>query len=197
MKKHLICLLFMALFALGGCASSLMSEIPDGRQAYSVEQGKAVIVFMRPSSFGGAVQSPVFRLTDDSQEFLGIVSSKTMLAYEAAPGKHVFMVTGETANFVEADVIADKIYYVEVEPHFGMFKARFTLEPLTAAQLKDEDFKKDYAKCHFVENTPQSYQWAQDNLNSINSKRMDDYQDWKNEPAEEKKALTPEDGVDF
>jgi hypothetical protein len=64
---------------------------------------------MRPSSLGGAVQSSVFELRPDGDKFVGIVSSKTKIAYSTGPGQHLFMVIAENADFMRANLAPGKM----------------------------------------------------------------------------------------
>src|SRR5690348_17859138 len=61
---------------LTGCQSSMMVRSPANAAAPTPAPGKALVVFMRPSSFGGAIQSSVYDTHDSADQFIGIVSSK-------------------------------------------------------------------------------------------------------------------------
>ena len=76
-----------------------------------------------------AIQSTVFDVTDDAPRMVGIVSAKTKIAYEVAPGEHHFMVVSEAADFMRADLAAGKTYYALVTPRMGVWRARFSLLP--------------------------------------------------------------------
>jgi hypothetical protein len=52
------------------------------------------------------------------------------LVYETEPGDHVFWVTSENRDFVEATLRPNKIYIIEVRPTVGAFKAALKLFPL-------------------------------------------------------------------
>lgn len=84
------------------------------------EKGKSLIVFMRPSSIGYAIQSSVFEVKGDDVHLAGIVAAKKKVAYQVEPGKHLFMVVGESADFMSAELEKDKTYYALVTPRVGM-----------------------------------------------------------------------------
>lgn len=193
MRSCIKLLFILSLFALVGCQSSLMAKTADGVKPYTPDPEKATIVFMRPSSFGAGVQSSVY-MYDNSPQFIGIVSAGSKIAFQAPPGKHTFMVVGENADFLEADLAAGHIYYTVVEPHFGFAKARFSLDPIPQTEFDTEDFKEDVADCYFVQNTPASEQWYAENKMSIIKKHDSYYAKWQAKPEEKKHKLAQTDG---
>ncbi len=81
--------------ALTGCASKYVQPVgPEIELSYVPSESEAVIIFMRPSAFGGAVQSSVFDTTTGENVLVGIISSKAKIAYKTAPGEYIFMVVG-------------------------------------------------------------------------------------------------------
>jgi len=188
-------LIFCVGLAFSGCASKYMQPVgPEREQTFIPSESEAVIIFMRPSSFGGAIQSSVFDVTTGENVLVGIVSSKAKVAYRTAPGEHLFMVVGESADFMGAEVEAGRNYYALVTPRVGVWKARFSLKPIHRDELESEKFKGWYDSCGFVENTDGSYQWARDNAASIQSKRETYYQKWMSKPEMDRPLLYKEDG---
>jgi len=179
-----------------GCAGTVknMREIPDEHAAYAPDEDRALIVFMRPSGIGSAVQSSVFKLVDENPELIGIVAAKKKVAYHLDPGEHLFMVIGESADFMKADVQPGKKYYVLVTPRMGMWKARFSLKPIHKDQLDPEKLAKWEKQCHWVEKTYESDQWADSNMPSIESKKIKYMETWLQRPESERPALYAEDG---
>ena len=191
-----ILIVLCIVFALSGCASKYMQPVdPEKEQSYQPSETEAIIIFMRPSVFGGAIQSTVFDATTDENVLVGIVSSKAKVAHRAAPGEYLFMVIGESADFMKAEVEAGKIYYALVTPRMGAWKARFSLKPIHRGELDSEEFKKWVSSCSFVENTDSSYQWASDNAPSIQSKRQKYYQKWMSKSEMDRPMLYKEDGM--
>lgn len=193
MRKFCSFLFLLSLLALVGCQSALMAKTAEGVKPYNPDPEKAVVIFMRPSQFGGAVQSTVYQY-DGTPKFVGIVSAGSKIAYQVDPGKHIFMVMGENADFLEADLAAGHIYYIEVEAHFGFAKARFSLEPIPQTEFETKDFKKDVGKCDFVNNTPASEQWFTEHRQDVVEKHDSYFAKWQAKPAEKKNKLASTDG---
>ena len=180
---------------LSGCATTdKMQTVPPEKVVLMPVKGKSMVVFMRPSDFGGAIQSSVFEIKDETPELIGIVSANTMVSYQLEPGNHLFMVIGESADFMSAELLADKTYYALVTPRMGVWKARFSLKPIHAADLGSEEFDDWFGQCGLMENTPASTAWAQENANSIFSKYTEYYADWLEKDESERPRLLPEDG---
>lgn len=193
MRKPIILCFLLALLALAGCQSSLMAKTADGIKPYTPDTEKALVIFMRPSGFGGAVQSTVYQY-DGAPKFVGIVSSGSKIAYQIEPGMHTFMVMGENVDFLEADLAAGHIYYAEVEPHFGFAKARFSLEPVPQTEFDTKDFKKDVNSCYFVTNTPSSEMWFTEHRQEVVEKHDKYYPKWQAKADDKKNKLAQTDG---
>ena len=106
MKKFLaVCFLVLPAL-LAGCAGTVtnMREIPVSQAPAAPEPGKAMVIFMRPSGLGFAVQSSVFEIRNDEAVLVGIVAAKTRVAHQVAPGQYLFMTIGENADFMTAEV---------------------------------------------------------------------------------------------
>jgi hypothetical protein len=91
----------------------------------------------------------------------------------------MFMVVGENADFMKADLLPDKTYYALVRPRMGWWKARFSLSPIRQSQLDSEEFIKWNGDCDLMNNTEESYQWAKENEASLISKREKYLPAWK------------------
>jgi len=161
------------------------------------EPGKALIVFMRPSSLGGAVKSSVFDITSGKNEIISIVRATKKLTYSVNPGKHLFMVIAENADFMAADVEAGKTYYVLVQVRSGVLKARFSLIPIKKHELDGEKFRKWDKKTRFVGIDEKSSAWAQKKASSIEKKKEKYMVKWNNKSADDKAARTlqKDDGI--
>lgn len=194
-KSILVFTLILLGLVLSGCAtSSKMQMVPPERVVTTVDEGKAMVVFMRPSNFGGAIQSSVFEIKNGSPKLIGIVSANTKVSYQLEPGSYLFMVIGESADFMSAELEADKIYYALVAPRMGWWKARFSLKPIHSAELDSAEFNEWLEECEWVENTPASDAWARENMSSILSKQTEYYADWMEKAASDRPKLLPEDG---
>jgi hypothetical protein len=178
--------------ACGPVKSDHMTRIDHG---LAPSADKAVIVFLRPSGYGGGVQASVYDVTQpSSQEFIGVVSGGTKIAHAVAPGKYLFMVIGENADFMDAEVEAGKTYYVLVAPRMGMFKARFSLLPIhndAAAKysIQSERFGEWQRDTYWVENGATAKSWYESSKESIDRKRITYKRQWNSRTAEDKAEL--------
>ena len=196
-RGSIACLVMMVTALLGGCAGPIknMQEMAPGAPDPSPKPGKAMVVFMRPATLGFAVQSSVFEIRGGAHsELVGIVAAKTKVAYHAEPGPSVFMALGESAEFIDAELVAGRTYYAYVAPRMGMWKARFVLEPKSRQDLESGSFKTDLQDCRWVEVAPESRQWMRENLPSIESKRAAHFREWQDKPVAERMRLRPDDG---
>ena len=202
MRKFILS--WIAIFAsllLPACTStsSLMNKSANtNTSTQATNPNSAHVTFMRPSSYGGTIQSSVFDLKHkvnklSKDAFVGIVSAETKVLYEAEPGYHLFMVIGENADFMQAHLAAGKTYYVLVTPRMGWWKARFSLKPIHKQDLNSEDFKDWFESTEWYENTNDSHQWAVENWESIQEKKADYIEDWEAKSDTDKAALTLQD----
>ena len=180
----------------------LLLSLISGSVAYSdqpipaPEQGKALVIFMRPSIFGAAIKSSVFDISSGKDEIIGILSAKKKLAYSVSPGKHLFMVIGENADFMMADLEAGKTYYSLVQVRAGAWKARFSIVPIRKDQLDSKEFLKWNKKTKLIENTEKSRVWASKHAPSIEDKRIKYMAKWNEKSAADKaeRTLQKDDG---
>jgi hypothetical protein len=182
-------------FLLAGCAghSDFMADVPNGNAMATPKADKAMVVFIRPSGLGFAVQSSVFDVTKGGDpEFIAIVPAKKKVAHEMAPGTYRFMLVGEHADFMDATLEAGKTYYAVVGVGMGMWKARFYFEPVKAGKLESNDLKDWLADCTWVATTPQALDWSRGNMPSIRERKSDYLTDWIK--SKEKAVLAAADG---
>ncbi len=190
-----ITLLLLVIF-LSGCAGTVnnMRTVPPDRVAAVPEEGKSMVVFMRPSGIGFAIQSSVFEIKGDKPSLVGIVAAKKKVVYQLEPGTHLFMVVGESADFMSAELDSNKTYYALVTPRMGAWKARFSLMPIHADEFNSSQFNKWLEGCEWVEKTPDSEDWASANMASIQSKYKEYYTKWMSKKLSERPKLLPQDG---
>jgi hypothetical protein len=194
--------LLSLLLVSGAAVAKKEAGVRSQNQDPKPDADKALVVFLRPSAYGGGVSASVYDAPDGSTEFIGLVQHGNKLAYQATPGQHRFMVIAENADFVDATLEAGKTYYVLVSPRMGMWKARFSLLPIHNTPTGDEslqsaEFKKWMAKTSFVETTDSNRTWYENNKASVESKKADYLVKWNRMLPEDKKLLTlfAEDGI--
>ena len=141
-------------------------------------------------------------MTDGKTRFIGVMANGTKIAYPTTPGKHTFMVVSEAADFMEADLVAGKTYYALVTPRMGLWKARFSLWPISndpeaAHSLKSKDFKGWVEDTDLVTNSPKSLAWYERVKASVEKKRASYWPVWQEKSAEAvaERTLKPTDGL--
>ena len=186
--------LLLPLALLGGCVatSSYMTKTSVVPQP---TPDKALVVFMRPSRYGGGVQASVYDTSNGTNQFIGIVSAKTKIGFLASPGQHLFMVIGENADFMNADLQAGKTYYVLVSPRMGAWKARFSLLPIhndasAKYNIQSTDFAQWQQETSYVRTTPGANAWYQSHEADITAKQTDYMRKWNAASARQKAELT-------
>jgi hypothetical protein len=164
--------------------------------------GKATVVFLRPSSFGGAIQASVYDTHAQDDTFIGIVSAGNKLAYAAEPGDHLFMVMAENADFMIAHLEAGKTYYVDVRARPGLWKARFSLlpihhDPAAKYNTQSADFQQWLSKTEWVEKGATADQWYREHAADVREKKLGYMKKWDAmAPADKAElVLNAKDGV--
>jgi uncharacterized protein (DUF58 family) len=177
------------LATLGGCAGSSKHMMATAAVA-GPAPGKALIVFMRPSKLGFAIDAPVFHLVDDREVFVGIVSAGTRVDYQVVPGNHAFMVSSEVSDFLDANVVAGRTYYVIVEPRMGAWKARFSLSPVRRGP--PAEFHMGLKGFRGWVNTlrpetigPSAVNWYEQNKAAVAKMRVENLPKWSMKPPED------------
>ena len=122
MKKIAAILLFGILFQI----KSQSQEIPPAPAE------KSVVYFVRASGLGFAINFTYF----DSTKLIGKGNGTNYIRYECEPGHHLFWARSENRDFVEAEVEAGKIYFIEVVPQMGAIKAGVQLKPVDPSNEK-------------------------------------------------------------
>ena len=191
-KKLLACVVFLGL--LTGCQSTLMEPVQE-QALTNAKSGNSQIVFMRSAFVGQAIQASVYDVTNGKPEFIGIVSNDTKVSYETEPGERMFMVVGESADFLKANITKDQTYYSIVSPRMGFWKARFSLHPVRndssgKFQYQSKDFQKMLKDSKFVKSGVKAEQWAMDNANSINDKYQKYLPEWQGKAIAKQQEAT-------
>jgi hypothetical protein len=177
--------LIVLLAAACARRSDLMDAARRGVALQPVPPDKAIVVFLRPAYLGYLISAAVY----EDDEFLGIVMRHSRLVRETSPGTHRFMVVSEAADFLDAELDAGKIYFVEVAPRMGAGRARFTLVPMAL----DRDLRGWLDDSYPVTTNAAGHAWARDNQPSVTEKKENYLRKWLQKP--ERPALRPTDGV--
>lgn len=123
---RIYCLLFYVCIMLFSVRNSVAQQLA------TPAEGKSLVYFVRSSGTGALVNFKYF----DGETYLGKFSGLNYFILECEPGKHLFWVTSENREFVEADLLPDKVYFIEVRPTMGAVKAAVKLFPIAADNQK-------------------------------------------------------------
>jgi hypothetical protein len=146
------CGLAVAVLLLQGCVhiqahSPHMAPLPAAA-AIVAPPDKATVVFLRHGSWGAAVGTSVI---DDHGRYLGDALAESYFAVNQAPGEHVYSTWKTMAGFfrtntenwgmenaaaVHATLAPGRVYYVEIDPRMGLWKAQAELFAVTPRSPK-------------------------------------------------------------
>jgi hypothetical protein len=186
-------------------AAAPRSLDPPGRKAgdylvYAPERGltltsppgdRALLVFLRTSGAWGGIHAPVF----DDEDFVTFLTGSTAFPYLAEPGRHRFLVIGETADFLTADLEGGKIYFALVAPYPGKWRPRFRLTPVVPGTVDWNRLAGWLLQVHAVEPTDAARAWAAGAKESVRREWDERLPGWEAKPEPEKARLRREDGV--
>lgn len=195
MKKLLFPII--AALLLTGCASPLMTPVenPDN----TIPKNKAVVTFIRTSAFGGGIQAPIAREKNgDDVDFVGVASTGKQIRDVVDPGEYNYVVSGENADVLNANVEANKAYYVRVEPRMGLWKARFVLYKVTSDELKDELQQQRIKDCKVVKVNEDGERWFTIHKEEMRSKLLIGREKYKKLEGDQLmiRTIKPEEGLD-
>jgi hypothetical protein len=119
-------LIFIAIIMLCAFASAEAQTIAPA------PPDKAVVYFVRLSSLGFAINFSYF----DSTQLIAKFAGPGYVRYVCDTGRHLFWARSENKSFVEADVEAGKIYFIEAMVRMGAIKAGVELDPVDPNNAK-------------------------------------------------------------
>ena len=180
----------IALTQLFGCASPNMKLSQPANAIEQAPQDKVLVTFIRPSRLGFAISAAVY----DGENFIGFVPYQTRLDYLAEPGEHIFMVVSEAGDFMKADLLAGKQYFVKVVPRMGAWRARFSILPIHKADLATPEVQQWIQEAKPVENIEAAYEWAKENQPSAMHKKEVYFEKWMEKDEQARPYLAPDDG---
>lgn len=157
----------LAVLLVTTSLSAQAGKMAKSNEPLTLEPDKAAIVFMRPGKFvGAAVAVPLYDVTGEDTRFIGILDAGSKVAYQVAPGEHVFMTTvfgGDGGvRFYKATVEAGKTYYFRAHIIDGIWG----LSPVHQDALTGKDFEGWDKGTQLTVNSPKSLEWGQANLES-------------------------------
>jgi hypothetical protein len=115
MRPKLLLVVGLVSWGALGCAGPVKNMRAVDQVNTTPAPNEAVIVFLRPSGWQAGLQSSVFELNKQGPTTLiGLVAAKKKLAHRTTPGPHTYMVIGESADFMAADLQPGRIYHTVV-----------------------------------------------------------------------------------
>lgn len=192
--------LVVSMLTFAGCATNPMRVAPQ-QAVKPAQDDKSQVFFMRSSFVGSAIGASLYEVTGGDIKFIGVIVNGAKVAYETTPGKHVFMVVSEAADFMEADLAPGKNYFSIATPRMGAWKARFSLWPIkndpdAKFRLGSSDFDGWVEGTKMFENSEKSLSWYENNKASVRQKYEEYWPVWQNKSASDiaERTLDPEDG---
>lgn len=201
LSRHWAAIALAALLA-AGCASEpgddispFMNKLGTNKRVPPPGPDESVVIFIRPTDESNSTQSTLYDLRDDGDHFVGVGSAMSRVAWRTSPGGHLFMVIGEAADFMYAELAPGKTYYARVVPRFGFTKARFSLFPVRRQELGGAAFD-EWNALELVECNTDCERWVRKHVNSIVSKRSEYLAKWDKKTQRERAAagLQVDDG---
>ncbi len=96
--------------------------------------GKSRVVFVRPNALATAITFSVH----DGEKLIGVLPYSAYFVYDCEPGHHLFSASMENVAMLEADLLADRIYYAKVSASMGWVVAEvkmYSLHPGCAGDV--------------------------------------------------------------
>lgn len=171
-------------------------SIPKGRMQAVPENtintpqaGKALLYFVRTSQYAGPVPADLY----DGDTYIGSITFGEYIAYHATPGPHMFMVVGETAEFMPSELVAGKTYYANVRGHLGIWKARFHFSPQNG-NLPQADLNIAMSSARQVTLTEEGRRWAAENAAEVRKLKAEHLPKWEQSGQRAKQTLNASSG---
>jgi len=117
-----IAVVMLILFVVSCAPKYMIQQEPMQKPS----EGKAIVNFIRPSSFGKGVQVSIW----DNDKLIGMTTGKMAFQYECDPGKHLFIAWSEYKSPVEAELLPDRVYYIVLRMRMGMWRGRLHQVPV-------------------------------------------------------------------
>lgn len=193
--KHITIILFAIV--LGACTATgkYTTSVPESNDL--IKADKAAIVFMRASSYGGAITSPLLEVDEQGNtSMVGIIGPDEKMVKYVEPGERMFMVIGENADFMKANVEAGKVYYAIIRPRMGIWKARFSVTPFKLQpendnfNLQGENLIEWLAECKMTEPNQAAFAWHTQKVEDLRKLYLEYYPDWKAKDVAKRDAAT-------
>ncbi|MDH3201150.1 MAG: hypothetical protein OEM15_09675 [Myxococcales bacterium] len=167
---------------------------PSGPASFVAPKDKALVVFVRDSRLGKAIN---FYIVDENKKFLTMLRGNQHVMATLEPGKHTLYIVSENAGLVRADLAAGRTYIIETRPKMGFGKARVIVEPV----LRNTERFAESAKW-LRDTKPASpdledgAKWVRKHQNVVDKRISDAEEEWSkgNEKYRASLSMSAEDG---
>lgn len=149
--------------------------------------GKALVYFVRTQFMGMAIS---VQLVADGKP-LGWTRAGTFVVYEGDPGKHEFASISEGGALLDADLLPDRIYYVQVAIHMGALRARSHFEVIRPGSEARKEFLDRKEELRAITLKDEGLQWFDKHREEIRRTIARERKD-----EEEIEVLRPDDGYE-
>jgi hypothetical protein len=135
----------LVLVGLTACSAAIpMREAADVPAA--APEGKALVFFFRPSSFGGSALLDLW----DGERFVGRLQGKQATFWVCEPGPHLFVGKLGRADVVAADLAAGEVYDVACDVVPGLWSAEVELTALVSGHVRRAEITTWLEECEVV-----------------------------------------------
>lgn len=114
------------LFLLTSINLFAQSFLKSGLQTFQKPSDGKSLVYILKSGAGALIN---FRIYKDDV-FLGVLSSGNYIVVECDPGKHLFWAASENRDFIETNLLPNRVYVLNAEGQMGAFIASVSLKQL-------------------------------------------------------------------
>ena len=182
-------LFLVSIVTLAGCSAVTRPAAPPG----PVTDHEALVVFLGRTSRRALVYDVS---NTDTERFVGIVEPGTKVAYASPPGSRRFMVIGESADFLDADLAPGKTYYALVTRRLGWWMPRFSFRPVRRADAEGADAAW-IAGLQWVEPNERGQEYAAAQSRTVHQKKVGNLAKYeaKNERDRDRLRLEEADGL--
>jgi len=165
--RSLFMTLLVALGVLVGLADRAAWGETDLSYIEAPPDGKAVVLVFRPPRRG---KTGWVHLYCDG-EIAGAFGYSSYLRHVVDPGTHRYMVVGEAADFLDVEAKAGHVYFAEVYPRVGAWRARFSLVPYEPSHPRLASLKKWLDRSKEIIPGEKEQTWHARNASSVERKR--------------------------
>lgn len=166
------------LFLIVSVSLFAQNDLKSGIQSFQKPNEGKSLVYIIKSGAGALVN---FRAFLDNK-FLGVLSSDNYIIVECDPGNHLFWATSENRDYIEANLLPNKVYVLNAEGQMGAFVAGVSLEQLNPNEKSNRNlFSRKIKNSSAVVYNPNSPS-ADDKVDNI-SKGLAKYEDLKKEKS--------------